>query len=404
MASQVKLGRACRGSVNPGILKRQKFHYDAVTRRSTSVSHLIATPLFAKMPDQIKGKRLKKYSRERAENLPPRRITDRSIEIISIIERYRFIPTSLIVRLVDGDQRTTARHLQNLYHQGLVNRWAFPSTFYPTEFNYYLDDRRALALLVNAGAEANKLDYETVRRNREKRYGEITLNREMIKLQGRLMHLHHELMISRFRFLLEKACEKSNGKIRLLGFYQGSSLWNTVEVRKAAFVGQRKFTETDEMEILPHRPDAFFGLEFADRAGAEREQYFFYEADRKTTSVKKFNRKLRAHFHYIVKQKKHVADYGVKRIRAVLIESIEDYWTNTLRLHARHPVVSGDKPSPLFWFTTSDVVFERKTNMKMNGVEKEIPVFLEQPELVFGKIWATPSGSDEQPEFLSLID
>jgi hypothetical protein len=147
--------------------------------------------------EKVKGQRIKKYSREQLEKLPPRRITSRSIEIIEIIYRYRFIPTSLIVRLVSGDIRTTERHLQNLYHQGLVNRWAFPSTFYPTEFNYYLDDKRALALLVNEkGYDAEKLDYETVKRNREKRYSEITMNREMIKLQGRLMHLHHELQIS----------------------------------------------------------------------------------------------------------------------------------------------------------------------------------------------------------------
>lgn len=85
----------------------------------------------------------------------------------------------------------------------------------------------------------------------------------------------------------------------------------------------------------------------------------------KRASAKKLNRKLRAHFHYVVKQKKHIADYGVKRIRAVLVESVENYWTNQLRLHARHPAVSGSKLSLLFWFTTSDVVFERKTNVRI---------------------------------------
>jgi hypothetical protein len=80
--------------------------------------------------------------------------------------------------------------------------------------------------------------------------------------------------------------------------------------------------ESDETETLPHRPDAFFALYFPDREGEEKTQYFFYEADRKNTSIKKFNKKLRAHFHYIVKQKRHVADYGVKRIRAVLIETV----------------------------------------------------------------------------------
>jgi hypothetical protein len=352
-----------------------------------------------------KGQRLKKYSRELPENLPPRRITARSIEIIDVVRRYRFVPTSLIVRLVSGDMRTTERHLQNLYHQGLVNRFAFPSTFYPTEFNYYLDDKRALALLSNEkGYEPEQLDAETIKHNREKRYFEVTMSREMIKKQGRLMHLHHELMISRFHFMLERACEKSNGKIRLLGFYQGSALWNKVEVPKVSYDHEGNMKELEETETLPHRPDAFFALYFADREDGDKEQYFFYEADRKTTSTKKFNRKLRAHFHYVVKQKKHIADYGVKRIRAVLVESIEDYWTNQLRLHARHPLVSGSKPSPLFWFTTSDVVFERKTNARIKSAEKEIPVFLEQPELVFGRIWATPVDDDERPNFQSLIE
>ena len=354
--------------------------------------------------ERIKNSRLKKYSRERAENLPPRRITERSIEIIEIIERYRFVPTSLIVRLVEGDVRTTERHLQNLYHQGLVNRFAFPSTFYPTEFIYYLDDKRALALLVNAGRDAEKLDTEIVKRNREKRYSEITMSREMIKMQGRLMHLHHELMISRFQFMIEKACGKSNGRVELLGFYQGSALWNTVEAAKVFYDKEGSLFEAGETETLPHRPDAFFALYFPDREGEEKTQHFFYEADRKNTSIKKFNKKLRAHFHYIVKQKRHVADYGVKRIRAVLTESIQDHWTNQLRLHSRHPVVAGKKPSPLFWFTTSDLIFEQKTTVRIKGAEKEIPLFLEKPELVFEKIWATPADDDERPQFLSLIE
>lgn len=354
------------------------------------------------MPYQ-KGQRLKKYSREAPENLPPRRITARSIQIIDIIRRYRIIPTSMIVRLVYGDMRTTERHLQNLYHQGLVNRFAFPASYYPTEFNYYLDDARSLALLINAGRETDKLDNEIIRRNREKQYAEITMGKQMVKMQGRLLHLHHELMISRFHYMFEKACLKSGDKVKLLGFYQGSQLWNDIEVRKVVANSAGTLTETDEPEILPHRPDAFFALQFSNRTGKDKTQYFFYEADRKTTSIKKMQKKLRAHFHYVVKKKKHIDDYGVKRIKAVLVESIEDHWTNNLRIAAMHPVVSGSKPSPLFWFTTSDIIFERPLNVTIKSAQKEVPVYLEKPELVFAKIWATPA-DHEQLIFQSLID
>lgn len=115
-------------------------------------------------------------------------------------------------------------------------------------------------------------------------------------------------------------------------------------------------------------------------------------------------RKLRSHFHYTVKQKKHTEDYGVKRIKAVLVESVDDRWANLLRMSTRHPVVSGRKPSPLFWFTPSNLMFEKLVSAKMKGVDKRVPLFLEKPESVFDKIWATPLNSDDAPDLKSLID
>ncbi len=73
------------------------------------------------------------------------------------------------------------------------------------------------------------------------------------------------------------------------------------------------------------------------------------------------------------------------------------------RIAARHPIVSGNKPSPLFWFTTSDLFFEQLVKVTVKGAQKEIPMFLEKPELVFEKIWATPADSEEWPVFQSLI-
>ncbi|MBK9156415.1 MAG: hypothetical protein IPM25_19775 [Chloracidobacterium sp.] len=116
------------------------------------------------------------------------------------------------------------------------------------------------------------------------------------------------------------------------------------------------------------------------------------------------HKKLRSHFHYVVKQKKPVGDYGVKRIKAVLVESIGDHRTNNLRISAQHPIVSGNKPSRLFWLTPSDTIFEKPLSVKIKGVQKELPVYLENPELVFGKIWATPPDHNEQPELQSIID
>jgi hypothetical protein len=347
--------------------------------------------------------RLKRYSREKKENLPNRQITERSVKIVDAIQRYRFLPTSFIQKLVGGNHRVTRGHLQNLYHREIINRFAFPSVGFPSEFIYYLDDKRSLQLLMNHGYEEESLDFNIVQRNREKKYDEITQAKNSRTLQGRLMHLNHELMISRFHYLLEKACERAEGKVILAGFYQGSRLWNRVEVSKFIYDdANHRIIEIDQEEYIPHRPDAFFALHYPDKE-KDKTDYFFYEADRKTTSVKKHNRKLRGHFHYIVKEKLHREDYGIKRIKAVLIESIEKSWADTLRRAARHPVVSGQKPSPLFWFTTSEF-FTRETEVIEEGRKRERPLFLEQPELVFANIWATPLHTRDDTNFKSILN
>ena len=205
-------------------------------------------------------------------------------------------------------------------------------------------------------SERESLPFEEVRRNKEKDYSAIHDPRKVDEMQGRLQFLKHELMISRFHAMLELACKKSNGKTELTDWRQGPELWNKVEVPKLRYErpkdgqGEGKWFESEDTETLPHRPDAFFTLKRGDK-----EIHFFYEADRKRTSTKKHNRKLRAHFHYIVRQRHHQEHYGISRIRAVLIETITSSWAEELRQAANHFTVSGPKPSPLFWFTTSEL-------------------------------------------------
>ena len=342
--------------------------------------------------------RLRKYRRDprHADLLGNRQITDRSFEIISNLSYYRFLPTSLLVALIEGDGRITQRHLQMLYHRGLINRFAFPRIGNPGEFVYYLDNTEALELLIEQGwSEREGLPFEEVRRNKEKDYGAIHDPARVDELQGRLLFLKHELMISRFHAMLELACNRSKGKVALTDWRQGPEIWNTVEVPKLRYErpkdgqGEGKWLDSEDTEILPHRPDAFFTLRFSDRPEHQEEASFYYEADRKHTSTKKHNKKLRAHFHYIVKQRRHQEHYGVGRIRAVLIETINASWAEELRQAASHYTVSGPKPSPLFWFTTSEL-FTRPIEISEGKRRRQVPLHLTRPEIVFDRIWAAP--------------
>lgn len=334
--------------------------------------------------------RLKKYSRDPGTfaAVASRQITPTSLATIATIHDYRIVPTSLLVRLVPGHPKSIHRHLQQLYHKNLVNRFAFMRGKNPSEFHYYLDNPAVLDLLTDHGVEPELLQREEVRRNREKAYCDVNNPKHAEEMQGKLLFLKHEAMISRFHGMLELACRSSNGQVELADFQQGPSLWNKVEVPKMV-VRNGEWGQSDETEQLPHRPDAFFTLSFPSDPAGREPSHFFYEADRHRTNTHKYNRKLRGHFHFIVKQKQHQKVYGINRVRAVLTETIDDDWAERLREAAGHVTVSGPKPSPLFWFSTSRL-FTQEVVVQDAGRARKVQMHLHRPDIVLKQIWASP--------------
>jgi hypothetical protein len=102
-------------------------------------------------------------------------------------------------------------------------------------------------------------------------------------------------------------------------------------------------------------------------------------------------RKLGGHFHYIAKARQHREDYGIQRIRAVLTETLDAKWAEALRIAARHSVVSGPKPSELFWFTASELF--TKPLRKTTSTSERAPegqYYLDNPGIIFRPLWFTP--------------
>jgi hypothetical protein len=197
--------------------------------------------------------------------------------------------------------------------------------------------------------------------------------------------IKHELMISRFHGMLELACQRSNGQIKLANWLQGPKLFRSVEVPKIHY-SQGSLRESDDNEILPHRPDAFFSLSLTKTGET---LHFLYEAERATNTTTRVIKKLRSHFYYIAKKKHIRQDYGIGRIRAVLIETINTHWAEHLRLAATSPAISGPKPSELFWFTSSEF-FAKRIDKSDAGRIRRIPYFLERPAIVFDHLWFSP--------------
>src|SRR5579863_1477233 len=234
----------------------------------------------------------------RPENPTPGVITERDLDIIEAILRYRFSPTSQLVRLVGGNEDVTLRRLRRLWEKGLVNRWAFPGIRTHSEFHYYLDSTEPIDLLIAHGrvTEPHPSMLEEIRNNRERDYAAAAVRGQHMQLG----FLQHSLMISRMHFMLEMACRRSSGSVKLDAWSQGGPLaGNKVQVPKIKSSRQGNdyfWQESDETERLPVEPDALFTLGFAaGKQGPACQAHFFYEADRGTMNATDMLKKLRAY-------------------------------------------------------------------------------------------------------------
>jgi hypothetical protein len=329
----------------------------------------------------------------RPESGRPGQITDRDLDIIEAVLRYRFCSAAQIVRLAGGNEDVTHRRLRRLWERSLVTRWAFPGFRTHSEFYYYLDNREPLDLL----AERRQLEIhpqmlEEIRAHREKDYAGAAIRGQHMQLG----FLNHGPMISRMHFMVEMACRKSGGDIALEAWCQGGQIAghkvDVPKVRASRQGGQPFWQELADTERLPVEPDALFTLRFARRPEGQQLAHFFYEADRGTMVLTDMLKKFRGYHHFIKKQQKHRKVFGVHPIRAVLIETTEEARAKKLMGLAEHPLVSGGRRVGLFWFTISPLF------IAIEGTPHNLK-YLEKPEVLFDHIWALPDCSKH-----SLVD
>jgi len=342
-------------------------------------------PTSADNPTTTQQRRLKRFVRQ-PDRLPNRQLTPKGLQMLAAIERYRLLPTSMLERMVPGDRSNNNKHLQTLFHKNLASRFALTTRWgTPGEFVYYLDSAASLNVLQEHGlielsAQEREQHLAIIRYNREKNWANMRMDPDQ---ENKLLFIQHELMVSRFHFLLEMACRhpKLAPHVSLEQWKQGPELWNSVDV-PAVRMDNGELVELARTKRLPHRPDAFFTLRFPGNPEDQQFSHFLYEADRRRERTARFQVKLRAHYHYIVKQQRNrQAPYNVQRIRAVLTETITTKWRDALRKAAAHPIVS-KTPSPLFWFASS----EELTASVQEG-KKTVPRYLVQPEIIFTPIW-----------------
>jgi hypothetical protein len=315
-------------------------------------------------------------------------ITDRDLDILDSVLRYRFCSAAQIVRLAGGNEDVTHRRLRRLWEWELIARWAFPGFRTHSEFYYYLDNRQALDLLADRRAlTIHPQMLEEIRNNREKDYGGAAARGQHMQLG----FLQHSLMISRMHFSVEMASRKTGEEVALQAWCQGGQLTGRkVEVPqiKSTRNGSEYFwKESDERERLPVEPDGMFTLRLSNRPAEMQLSHFFYEADRGTMTTTDLLKKLRAYYHLIKKQQASKQAFGIHPVRAVLIETTTEDRAKRLMQLVHHPLVAGNaRRSGLFWFTISPMLADVAPARSGRALQR----YLENPEIIFNRIWALP--------------
>ena len=279
-----------------------------------------------------------------SDNPPPLAITKRDLQILELVQDYRFLNTNQIHALVGGSKRNVEERLSRLYHHAYLDRPAHQRELRNEGYRlmiYALAPKGGRFIACALGRIAPVSRHLAEDNKTAKRF-----------------HLTHTLMVSQFRACLTLAC-KNNPDVTLAN-------WRVPEKTLARVrLGHRR------VAIIP---DAMFSLVRSDGQGA----HFFLEADRGTMTQARYLLKLQAYWQLHSSDRR---DAGIPRAFRVLTITHSRMRTENLRTAAKQ-ADRGHVGSNMFYFITQDACD------------------LQHPEAILERIWRTPANS----QLHSLLD
>ena len=208
-------------------------------------------------------------------------ITERDVQILESLKRYRYLKTSQIARLVFPENKTvqsTRRRLKFLFHAALIGRLQpFIQVGKSSgETAYYLE-KKAWDFIDDDGSTP--------------RYGKV----KNVKPQ----FLEHALAISEFRLNLELSCN-NNDIVELHRFVADFELKENFE----NLAGKHRYRLFDEVNDPISKqthivyPDAMFILKGIGKEYEQFQRLFFVEIDRGTEGLRVIQDKLTGYHLY----------------------------------------------------------------------------------------------------------
>jgi hypothetical protein len=277
----------------------------------------------------------------RADEPPPFQLTARDLAILHAVARYRFLSSTLIIRLIGGSQQQILRRLQGLFHHGYLDRptsqvaqLAHAFDFGNRPFVYGLG-RAGAEVLAEAGIPLKeKLDWTTK------------------NARATAQFLAHTIETAETMIAFELAC-RAEGALELIDHHDLLP-YLPAETRE----DDEPFHVRVTLSIAPKPitigvvPDRVFSLASQDRTRFN----FALELDRGTMDIKSrqligkssYRRKLLGYYQ-LWKEGLHTRQWGFQSFRVLTVTPSEKRIENMLAVQRE---IVGEQGSNLFLFTT----------------------------------------------------
>lgn len=236
---------------------------------------------------------------KRAPEARPLELTERDHEIIRLVHRHRFLRSTHVLALIDGNPQQLLRRLQLLFHHGYLDRPRQQLDYFHRGGSHHIVyglGNKTVALLKQDFGDSF-CEPRVVEKNRS---------------LGRV-YLEHELLVSDFMVALELSCRQSG--IRLL-------LDDDLFSDKNRFKWRVKTRDGARLGVIP---DRVFGLEIKGEGSVIKSAYFFLEADRGTMPVIRKNLAQTSFFRKMLayattwEQSVHRKRLGIHRFRVLTV-------------------------------------------------------------------------------------
>ena len=277
----------------------------------------------------------------RVEEPPPFQLTARDVAILHAVARYRFLSSTLIIRLIGGSSQQILRRLQLLFHHGYLDRPI--SQIAQLAHAFDLGNRPFVYGLGRAGAQTlaeagiplkEKLDWKTK------------------NARATAQFLAHTIETAETMIAFELAC-RADGALQLIDHHDLLP-YLPEETREV----DEPFHARVTLNIAPKPisigviPDRVFSLVFADHTRFN----FALELDRGTMDIKSrqlagkssFRRKLLGYYQ-LWREGLHTSKWGFKAFRVLTVTPSEKRIENMLAVQRE---IVGEQGSNLFLFTT----------------------------------------------------